>query len=60
MNTVVALVLAAIGSKRASQISGSMSCDSFATSSRLAVCPRGCALSAADRNRADACPTSTM
>jgi hypothetical protein len=60
MKTVVAFVLAAIGSKRASQIAGAMSCASFATSSRFAVCPRGFADSAADRNRAEACPTSTM
>jgi hypothetical protein len=60
MNTVVAFVLAAIGSKRASQTAGSMSWASLATSSRLAVCPRGLALSAADRNRASAWPTATM
>ena len=60
MNTVVAFVLAAIGSKRASQIAGSMSCASLATSSSEAVWPRGLAPSSAERNRAEACPTSTM
>jgi hypothetical protein len=52
--TVVALVLAAIGSKTASQISGWMSCASFATRRRSAVCPLAFAPGEAERNRADA------
>ncbi len=48
MNTVVALVLAAIGSNTASQVSGTMSCASLATSSRSAVRPRAFAPGAAE------------
>ena len=59
MKSVVAFVLAAIGSKTASQTSGRMSCASFATSSRSAVCPRAFAPGAAERKRADARPTRT-
>jgi DNA invertase Pin-like site-specific DNA recombinase len=56
VTSVGALVLAAIGSKTASQMSGRMSCASLATSSRSAVWPRAFAPGAAETNVTRASP----